>query len=96
MRKNFAGTLFLVVGNSGSGKDSIIYGTAKNYPTDLKQVHIIKRYITREPDENEDNYCITEEEFQKMDDEGKFALKWHIYRLNYGVPIEIDDCLKKD
>ena len=29
-----------------------------------------------------------------MDKIGKFALKWHIYQLNYGVPIEIDEWLK--
>lgn len=94
MKKKFQGTLFLVVGNSGSGKDSIMYGTVKNYPTDLKQVHIVKRYITRPPSETEDNYGISLEEFKKMEIEGKFALKWHIYHLDYGVPIKIDEWLK--
>ena len=94
MKKKFSGVLFLIVGNSGSGKDSIMYGTAKNYPPDLKQVHIVKRYITRPPDVTEDNYCITLEEFEYMEKIGKFALKWHIYHLNYGVPIEIDEWLK--
>ena len=54
MKKKFLGTLFLVIGNSGSGKDSIIYGAAKKYPQNLKQVHIVKRYITRPPSETED------------------------------------------
>jgi len=94
MKKKFSGTLFLVVGNSGSGKDSIIYGTEKNYPKDLKRMFIVKRFITREPDETEENSCITEKEYNYMDKIGKFALKWHIYKLNYGVPIEIDDWLK--
>lgn len=94
MKKQFSGVLFLVCGNSGSGKDSIIYGTQKKYPQDLKRIHIVKRFITREPDETEENYCITEEEYKYMDKIGKFALKWHIYRLNYGVPIKIDDWLK--
>ena len=47
MKKDFSGTLFLVVGNSGSGKDSIIYGTAKKYPQNLKKAHVVKRYMTR-------------------------------------------------
>ena len=94
MKKNFQGTLFLVVGNSGSGKDSIIYGTEKKYPQDLKKIRIVKRFITRPPDETEENYCITEEEFKYMEKIGKFALKWHIYKLDYGVPIEIDNWLK--
>ena len=94
MKKNFPGTLFLVIGNSGSGKDSIIYGAAKKYPQNLKKVHIVKRYITRPPSEMEDNYSITPNEFKEMERQGKFALKWHIYHLDYGVPIEIDEWLK--
>ena len=95
MKKNFSGILFLIVGNSGSGKDSIIYGAEKKYPTHLKKIYIVKRYITRPPDETEKNYSITLKEFQKMQREGKFVLSWHIYQLDYGVPIEIDDWLKK-
>ncbi len=94
MKKKLLGTLFLVIGNSGSGKDSIISGAIKKYPDDLKKVHLTKRYITRPPSEFEDNYTITEEKFKEMDEQGKFALKWHIYHLDYGVPIEIDDWLK--
>ncbi|MFX1309925.1 MAG: phosphonate metabolism protein/1,5-bisphosphokinase (PRPP-forming) PhnN [Promethearchaeota archaeon] len=94
-KKRFSGTLFLVVGNSGSGKDSIIYGVAKKYPQNLKQIQIVKRYITRPPSETEDNYSITPNEFKEMEQQGKFALKWHIYHLDYGVPIEIDEWLNK-
>ena len=95
MVKNFLGTLILVVGNSGSGKDSIINGASEEYPLDLKKVYIVKRYITRPPSENEDNYFISTEEFNEMSKQGKFALQWHIYGLNYGVPIEIEKWLKK-
>ena len=95
MKKKFQGTLFLVVGNSGSGKDSIIYGAAEKYPQNLKEAKIVKRYITRPPSETEDNYSITPDEFKEMKKQGKFALKWHIYHLDYGVPIEIDEWLKK-
>ena len=95
MKKNFPGMLFLIVGNSGSGKDSIFYGTEKRYPTDLKKIYVVKRYITRPPDETEKNYSTTLKEFQKMKRKGKFALSWHIYQLDYGVPIEIDDWLKE-
>jgi ribose 1,5-bisphosphokinase len=94
MKKRFKGTIFLVTGNSGSGKDSIIYGAEKKYPQDLKSVHVVKRFITRSPDETEESHCITEEEFKYMEKIGKFALKWHIYQLDYGVPIDINDWLK--
>ena len=94
-KKNFPGTLFLVVGNSGSGKDAIIKGVSKKYPSNLKKLYIVKRFITRPPSETEDNYSITLEKFKSMEQQGKFALKWHIYDLDYGVSIEIYEWLKK-
>ena len=95
MKKDFPGTLFLIVGNSGSGKDSIIKGVVKRYPSDLKSVYLIKRYITRPPSDTEDNISIASQEFREMANQGKFALMWHIYGLDYGIHIEIEDWLKK-
>ncbi len=95
MKKVFSGTLFLVVGNSGSGKDSIIKAVLERYPSDLKSIRLTQRYITRPPSEDEDNISISPEEFREMSKQGKFALEWHIYGLDYGVPIEIDSWLKK-
>lgn len=83
------------MGNSGSGKDSIISGAIKKYPTGLKEIHVPKRFITRPSSEFETNIFVTTERFTEMEHKGKFALKWHIYGLDYGVPIEIDDWLKK-
>ena len=94
IKKSYPGTLFLIVGNSGSGKDSIISGVIKKYPDNLKKVYQSKRYITRPMSEFEDNYFITPEKFKEMEKQGKFALKWHSYGLDYGVPIEIDKWLK--
>ena len=94
-RKVFSGTLFLVVGNSGSGKDSIIKAVLERYPSDLKSIRLTQRYITRPPSEDEDNISIGPEEFREMSKQGKFALEWHIYGLDYGVPIGIDSWLKK-
>jgi ribose 1,5-bisphosphokinase len=94
MRKNFPGILFLIVGNSGSGKDSIILGLIKKYPLNLMQIYVPKRFITRPPSEFEKNVSITPKEFREMDEKGIFALKWHIYELDYGIPIEIDKYLK--
>ena len=95
MKKDFPGTLFLVIGNSGSGKDSIMTGAMDKFPPDLKKPFLTKRYITRPPSEFEDNYTITPERFKEMEKQGKFALEWHIYHLDYGVPIEIDEWLIK-
>ena len=95
MKKNYPGTLFLVVGNSGSGKDSIIYGLQNKYPSHMKPLKLVKRFITRPPSETELNNPITVEEFRNLETQEKFALKWHIYGLDYGVPIEIDNWLKE-
>ncbi|TET01923.1 MAG: phosphonate metabolism protein/1,5-bisphosphokinase (PRPP-forming) PhnN [Promethearchaeota archaeon] len=95
MIKNFPGLLVLVVGNSGSGKDSIISGVVKRFPSDLKEIHLTQRYITRPASETEDNIAITPEIFKEMSLQKKFAFEWHIYDLDYGVPIDIDDWLKK-
>ncbi|MFX1410916.1 MAG: phosphonate metabolism protein/1,5-bisphosphokinase (PRPP-forming) PhnN [Promethearchaeota archaeon] len=95
MGKSFPGTLFLVVGNSGSGKDSIINGVSKKYPLGLKKLHVVKRYITRPPSETEDNYFVSSNDFNRLIEQGKLAFKWNIYGFDYGIPIEIDDWLKE-
>ncbi|MFW9819795.1 MAG: phosphonate metabolism protein/1,5-bisphosphokinase (PRPP-forming) PhnN [Candidatus Thorarchaeota archaeon] len=95
MAKKFSGTLFLVVGNSGSGKDSIISGVVKNFPSELKKIHAPKRYITRSPSKFEENISVSTEEFAEMEKKGIFALRWHIYDLDYGISKHIEEYLKK-
>jgi ribose 1,5-bisphosphokinase len=91
--KNFDGTLFLVVGNSGSGKDTLIRAVLEQYPPTQKHIYSPKRYITRPPSKTERNVSITSDEFRKLSEEGKFVFEWHIYGLSYGVPIIIDEWL---
>jgi phosphonate metabolism protein PhnN/1,5-bisphosphokinase (PRPP-forming) len=94
-KKEFPGTLFLVVGNSGSGKDSIINEAIEKYPKDLKNIYRVRRYITRPPSKTENNISVSPEKFLAMEQNEKFALKWHIYNLYYGIPKKIDKLLKK-
>ena len=94
MVKKYSGTLFLVVGNSGSGKDSIISGVLKNYPSEMKKIYAPKRYITRPPSKFEENILISAKKFTEMDKKEKFVLKWHIYDLDYGISKEIEEYLK--
>ncbi len=94
-KKNFPGLLVLVVGNSGSGKDSIMKGVKERFPSKLKNIYLTQRIITRPSSKTEDNIAVTPEEFKKMSARDKFALQWHIYGLDYGVPIEIDEQMKK-
>jgi phosphonate metabolism protein PhnN/1,5-bisphosphokinase (PRPP-forming) len=95
MAKNFLGTLFLVVGNSASGKDSIISGVIRRYPSHLKKIYAPKRFITRPPSDFEKNISISSQEFDEMDKRGMFVLRWHIYGLEYGITKEIEEYLKK-
>ncbi len=96
-KKNFLGTLVLVVGNSGSGKDSIITGVINKYllfPNGL-EIRSPARYITRPISPDEKNKQVNPETFTLMKKEGNLALHWNIYGLQYGVPIEIEDWLAK-
>jgi ribose 1,5-bisphosphokinase len=93
MKKDFDGILFLIVGNSGSGKDTLIRAIVERYPPDLKQILTPKRYITRKPSETESNISISPKKFSKLSQKGEFTLQWHIYGLSYVVPAIIDDWL---
>jgi ribose 1,5-bisphosphokinase len=93
-KKNYPGFLILVIGNSGSGKDSIINGVLERYIQNKRKIHLVQRYITRLPSETEKNIPISPIIFKEMEKKGQFALKWHIYGLDYGVPIEIDKWLE--
>ncbi|MFX1238093.1 MAG: phosphonate metabolism protein/1,5-bisphosphokinase (PRPP-forming) PhnN [Promethearchaeota archaeon] len=94
-KKKFSGTLVLVVGNSGSGKDSIISRVIKKCASGCDDIKIRtpRRSITRPSSEHENNISVSPEEFTIMETQGKFALKWQIYGFNYGIPIEIDNWL---
>ena len=94
-KKNYSGLLILIIGNSGSGKDSIMRGVKERYPSDLKSLYLTQRYITRPYSDTEDYIAIKPEDFKKLSLQGEFVLEWHIYGLDYGIPIEIDDWLKR-
>ncbi len=87
--------LFLVIGNSGSGKDSIISGIIKKFPANLNKIYSPKRYITRTGSITENNIEVTKEKYNQMCKKKQFALSWYIYEYYYGIPIIIDDYLKK-
>lgn len=92
-QKNFKGYLILVIGNSGSGKDSIIKEVMER--NQVLNLYAPERYITRKPSIDERNMFLTEQEFQQKSNQNKFALEWEIYNLKYGIPIEIDNWLQK-
>ena len=77
------GRLFVIVGPSGVGKDTLLAGAAAADPT----LHWARRVITRpnvaggEPFEG-----VTQTVFDHRLAAGEFALHWHAHGLSYGVP----------
>jgi ribose 1,5-bisphosphokinase len=87
------GQLFLIVGNSGSGKDALLRGVLKRWPVSARPIRIPQRYITRPAHDSEPFISVIPEEFAVLKQQGKFCLTWHVYDAAYGVPAAILDWL---
>ncbi len=86
------GTLFLVVGPSGAGKDSLIRG-ARRRLAENDEFHFPRRLITRPPDGSEDHIPVSPEIFTARQAGGGFALVWQAHGRAYGIPAEIAEVL---
>jgi len=89
MEKKKQGKLFLIVGNSGSGKDSIIKEIQKMWPVGKIPLRVATRYITRPPHESEPYVYLKPDVFYQLKNEGKFCLTWHSYGFDYGIGKEV-------
>lgn len=88
------GTLVLVVGPSGAGKDSIIRGAKKTLAADPRFV-FPRRIITRQADEAaEDHGSATDMDFAIAVARGDFAVWWRAHGNGYGIPVSINDDLR--
>ena len=87
--------LYFFVGKSGSGKDSIMLKTAEILTQENLKIHVLKRLITRPPHPSEPFISVSEEEFLKFKEEGKFVLDWYVYGKYYGCLVELEEYLKK-
>lgn len=76
-----------VVGPSGVGKDSVMNALLAQSPG----LRRLRRVITRPAEAGgEDFISVADGNFDRMRDEGLFALHWGAHGLRYGVPVEID------
>ena len=89
------GQLFLIVGNSGSGKDSLLKEVLKRWPGSAGPIRIPQRYITRTTHDSEPFISVTSEDFADLKQQGKLGLTWHVYDTDYGVPVKIINWLKQ-
>ncbi|PLW76902.1 phosphonate metabolism protein/1,5-bisphosphokinase (PRPP-forming) PhnN [Cohaesibacter celericrescens] len=88
------GTLVLLVGPSGSGKDSVL-DWARLRLADDKRILFVRRCITRDnADSSEDHDSMTIPEFQKAEMQGDFILSWNAHGLYYGLPVTLLEHLK--
>jgi len=84
------GRLFLIVGPSGAGKDTVIAETmARLAPED--DVILARRFITRplHPGDRETHVPVTPAAFARLRAAGAFALEWDSHGLSYGLGAEL-------
>ncbi|MGI9437689.1 MAG: phosphonate metabolism protein/1,5-bisphosphokinase (PRPP-forming) PhnN [Geminicoccaceae bacterium] len=87
------GVLFLVVGPSGVGKDSLIDG-ARQFLKDDVSFCFPNRSITRAADAGgETHHAITMQDFDRMAQIGAFFLSWRAHGHGYGIPIAAKNAL---
>jgi phosphonate metabolism protein PhnN/1,5-bisphosphokinase (PRPP-forming) len=79
------GQLFVVVGPSGSGKDTLLKKVINKIPNSI----LIKRYITRKKDiKNEDHYSISIKNFEDKISKNFFFIYWKAHGFSYGIPFK--------
>jgi ribose 1,5-bisphosphokinase len=87
---NTAGTLVLVVGPSGAGKDSLIAGAKVTLGADPRYV-FPRRIVTRQAVAAlEDHDSISREAFERERTAGRYALTWEAHGLCYALPGSIE------
>ena len=82
------GTLSLIVGPSGAGKDSLIGWCRARLAADASVI-FPRRTITRISGGSEDHDSLTEAAFEAAVGRGAFALHWRAHGLGYGIPAAI-------
>lgn len=87
------GTLFLVVGPSGAGKDTLINGARGCLEADARFV-FARRIVTRSSDAPGD-IAMAPDQFEAEKRRGAFALSWNVHGLSYGVPRDIAKALEE-
>ena len=87
------GTLVVVVGPSGVGKDSLM-DIARRHFSGRDDVRFVRRTITRPTDTGgEDHDAASPEAFDRLVRSGAFAVSWKAHGLGYGIPLDVREDL---
>lgn len=82
------GALLVVVGPSGSGKDTLLNWLRPHF-SDNPNVMFARRTVTRElsqgHEENENHNVMTVNQFVEAEHAGEFCVVWQAHGLHYGV-----------
>lgn len=85
------GTMIVVVGPSGAGKDTLMDHARERLAAD-PDIGFVQRCITRQVDAGgENHHSVTPEKFEELRERGSFAVSWGAHGLYYGVPVETLD-----
>lgn len=90
---NEAGTLILIVGPSGAGKDTLL-SEARRHFSGNGDIIFCERIITRSGDIGEKHISVSETEFEHMAASGGFFLFWDAHGLRYGLPADMRKALE--
>ncbi len=87
------GTLVVVVGPSGAGKDTLIVRARDQCAHDACIV-FPRRIVTRPPSAAEDHDSATPAQFESAIRQGAYAFWWEAHGLKYALPAAIDSDLR--
>lgn len=91
--KTRRGTLVLVVGPSGAGKDTLIEGASAALAGN-PAFGFPRRDVTRKAGLGGENYrAVTVDEFLAREAAGGYCLSWQAHDLHYGILREVEDHL---
>lgn len=83
-----AGTMVVVVGPSGAGKDSVMSYASRHFAGEPR-LGFVRRVITRPQDAGgEAHEAVDAVGFAARDAAGDFAVSWDAHGLSYGIPRE--------
>lgn len=84
------GSLVLVVGPSGVGKDTMIAGAQQALSNDKRFV-FVQRMVSRPAGIDADEHDgMAPADFAKAELDGRFCLCWDAHNARYGLPISVD------